>query len=253
MSMNERDLGRALIEELSQAVGTLAGGTSSHSVGNAPAGAQWAVTLAAEGALRAACVLAIGQEGAAALASAAVGRDDDEAVESVLRDAVAQAIAGVLSREQAGSVQLTPLSVVKGEAAPSDTAVMAASLAVDGLAVPVLVGYYAVPAPVVAGGKGRQTQRPLTADQQQARLDAILDIDLPVVVRFGRTEMPLRAVTRIAPGSVIDLGRSPDDPVELLVSDRVVARGEVVVVGGNYGIRIVDVVSPSERMRSMEG
>jgi flagellar motor switch protein FliN/FliY len=84
------------------------------------------------------------------------------------------------------------------------------------------------------------------------RIDVILDIDLPVVVRFGRTELPLRQLTRLSPGSVIDLGRSPDDPVELLVSDRVIARGEVVIVGGNYGVRILDVVSPTERMRSME-
>jgi flagellar motor switch protein FliN/FliY len=59
-------------------------------------------------------------------------------------------------------------------------------------------------------------------------------------------------LTQLGPGSVLDLGRSPDDPVELLVSDRIVAHGEVVIVGGNYGIRIVDVVSPSERVRTME-
>jgi flagellar motor switch protein FliN/FliY len=86
----------------------------------------------------------------------------------------------------------------------------------------------------------------------ESRIDVILDIDLPVIVRFGHTELPLRALTRLGPGSVIDLGRSPDDPVEVMVSDRVIARGEVVVVGGNYGIRILDVVSTSERMRSME-
>jgi flagellar motor switch protein FliN/FliY len=86
----------------------------------------------------------------------------------------------------------------------------------------------------------------------ESRIDVILDIDLPVVVRFGHTELPLRTLTRIGPGSVIDLGRSPDDPIEIMVSDRVIARGEVVVVGGNYGIRILDVVSTSERMRSME-
>jgi flagellar motor switch protein FliN/FliY len=84
------------------------------------------------------------------------------------------------------------------------------------------------------------------------RIDIILDIDLPVVVRFGRTEMPIRALARLGPGSVVDLGRSPDDPVEVLVSGRVVATGEVVIVSGNYGIRILDVVSPSERVRSME-
>ncbi len=64
--------------------------------------------------------------------------------------------------------------------------------------------------------------------------------------------MSIKALTRIGPGAVIDLGRSPDDPVEILVSDRVVAHGEVVVVGGNYGIRILDVASPDERMRTVE-
>ena len=85
-----------------------------------------------------------------------------------------------------------------------------------------------------------------------ARLDVILDIDLPLVVRFGRTELPLKALTQLGPGSVIDLARSPHEPVEVLVSNRVVARGEVVVVQGNYGIRILDVVSPGERMQGVE-
>ena len=91
-----------------------------------------------------------------------------------------------------------------------------------------------------------------THQVDQSRIDVILDIDLPVVVRFGRTDLPLRTLTRLGPGSVIDLGRSPDEPVELMVSNRVVARGEVVIVGGNYGIRILDVVSPSERMPWVE-
>jgi flagellar motor switch protein FliN/FliY len=51
---------------------------------------------------------------------------------------------------------------------------------------------------------------------------------------------------------VIDLGRSPDEPVDVLISNRVVARGEVVIVSGNYGVRVRDVVSPAERARSLE-
>lgn len=97
----------------------------------------------------------------------------------------------------------------------------------------------------MAGGGG-------AAVPSNARLDVILDIDLPLVVRFGRTEMQLKALTQLGPGSVIDLGRSPHEPVDVLVSGRVVARGEVVVVGGNYGIRILDVLSPTERMPGME-
>jgi len=83
-------------------------------------------------------------------------------------------------------------------------------------------------------------------------LDVIMDIDLPLVVRFGRTELPLKALTALGPGSVIDLGRSPDEPVDILISNQVVARGEVVIVSGNYGVRVRDVIGPSERARSME-
>jgi flagellar motor switch protein FliN/FliY len=68
----------------------------------------------------------------------------------------------------------------------------------------------------------------------------VLDVELPLVVRFGRTILPLRALADLGPGSVVDMGRSPDDPVELLVGDRLIAKGEVVVVGGNYGVRITE-------------
>ena len=72
------------------------------------------------------------------------------------------------------------------------------------------------------------------------RFEAVLDVDLPLIVRFGRAVMPLRALADLGPGSVIDMGRSPDDPVELLVGQRLIARGEVVIVGGHYGVRITE-------------
>ena len=87
---------------------------------------------------------------------------------------------------------------------------------------------------------------------ESPNIDVILDIDLPLVVRFGRTEMSLKDLTALGPGSLINLGRSPDDPVDVLVSNQVVARGEVVTVAGSYGVRIRDVVSPAERVRSVE-
>jgi flagellar motor switch protein FliN/FliY len=76
-----------------------------------------------------------------------------------------------------------------------------------------------------------------------SRLDAVLEVDLPLVVRFGRAVMPLRAVAELSPGAVVDMGRSPDEPVELLVGERLIARGEVVIVGGNYGVRITELTS----------
>ena len=84
-----------------------------------------------------------------------------------------------------------------------------------------------------------------------ARLGAVLDVDLPLVVRFGRAIIPLRSLADLGPGSVIDMGRSPDEPVELLVGERVIARGEVVIVGGNYGVRISE-LTQSRRSTDLE-
>ena len=70
-------------------------------------------------------------------------------------------------------------------------------------------------------------------------------------MRFGQAELTLHHLTRLGPGSVIDLHRSADEPVEVLVSGKVIARGEVVVVEGNYGVRVTEVVSTADRIRSL--
>ena len=82
-------------------------------------------------------------------------------------------------------------------------------------------------------------------------LGVILDIDLPVVVRFAQANLTLQALARMGPGSVVRLERSPDDPVDVMVNGRVIARGQVVVVGGNYGVRITEVRTADERLQSM--
>jgi flagellar motor switch protein FliN/FliY len=87
---------------------------------------------------------------------------------------------------------------------------------------------------------------------ESARFGMLMDIDLPLVVRFGCTDMSLKALSRLGPGSLIDLSRAPEDPVEVLVGGRVVARGEVVVVSGSYGIRIVDVSEGRSQALGME-
>ncbi len=90
-------------------------------------------------------------------------------------------------------------------------------------------------------------------DHADPRLDAVLDVDLPLVVRFGRAIMPLRLLADLGPGSVIDMGRSPDEPVDLLVGDRLIARGEVVIVGGNYGVRITELAATRPQAIGLEG
>ena len=82
-------------------------------------------------------------------------------------------------------------------------------------------------------------------------IDRILDVEVPVVVRFGQVEMSLGDAAQLSIGSVVELNRSPDEPVELLVNGRVFATGEVVVVDGNYAIRIEQILSPADRIRSL--
>jgi flagellar motor switch protein FliN/FliY len=82
-------------------------------------------------------------------------------------------------------------------------------------------------------------------------LEMLLDVDLELSVSFGKTTLVLQEVLKLSSGSIVELNRSASDPVELLVNDSVVARGEVVVVDGNYGVRITEVVSPRERIRSL--
>jgi len=82
-------------------------------------------------------------------------------------------------------------------------------------------------------------------------IDRIMDIDLPLTVSFGRTRMLLKDVMKLGTGSIIELDRAADDPVDLWVNDKRVARGEVVIVGGNYGVRITEVEELSERINTL--
>jgi flagellar motor switch protein FliN/FliY len=70
----------------------------------------------------------------------------------------------------------------------------------------------------------------------------LMDLKLQVRVLFGRSQMRFKDVVKLGPGSIVELDRSPDDIVELLVNDRVIARGQVVVVEGCYGVRITEIL-----------
>lgn len=71
----------------------------------------------------------------------------------------------------------------------------------------------------------------------------LMGVKLPVRVLLGRTQLPLREIAQLGNGAVVELDCSPDDPVEIVVNDRIIAHGEVVVVSGNYGVRITKIAS----------
>ena len=90
------------------------------------------------------------------------------------------------------------------------------------------------------------------AGPQAGSIDLLLDVELPVSVSFGRAQLPLKEVIKLTTGSIVELNRTVSEPVEVIVNNCVIARGQVVVVEGNFGIRIEHVVSRQERLRTLK-
>jgi flagellar motor switch protein FliN/FliY len=88
--------------------------------------------------------------------------------------------------------------------------------------------------------------------QDSKTFDLLLEVELPVSVSFGRAQVPLREVLKLTTGSIVELNRAVSDPVEVIVNNCVIARGEVVVVEGNFGVRIQQVISRQERLRTLD-
>jgi len=92
---------------------------------------------------------------------------------------------------------------------------------------------------------------PQEADGSSRTMDLLMEVELPVSISFGRAHLPLRDVLKLTSGSIVELNRGIQEPVEVIVNNCVIARGEVVVVEGNYGVRINQIVSRQERLRSL--
>lgn len=93
--------------------------------------------------------------------------------------------------------------------------------------------------------------RPAPDALRDSRLELLMDVELEVVLRFGQREMLLRDVVNLTPGTVLELDQQVQDPVELLVGNKVIAWGEVVTIDGNYGLRITSLASRKERLESL--
>lgn len=91
----------------------------------------------------------------------------------------------------------------------------------------------------------------MTEQENIKNIERLMDVEMNVTVRFGTTEIPLRDVVRFGVGSMIELNRTVDEPVELLVNDYPFARGEVVVVDGYYGVRVTEINSEEERSQNI--
>ena len=84
-----------------------------------------------------------------------------------------------------------------------------------------------------------------------SKIDLILDVTLPVAVELGRARMQIQDILKLAPGSVIALDKSAGDPVELFINERPIAKGEVVIIDENFGVRLTSIVTATERIRTL--
>jgi len=82
-------------------------------------------------------------------------------------------------------------------------------------------------------------------------LELLLDVELEASLRFGSRELPLAEILDLGPGDVVQLDRQVADPVDLIVGDKIVARGEVVLMNGNFGLRVTEVAIPAKRLESI--
>jgi flagellar motor switch protein FliN len=85
----------------------------------------------------------------------------------------------------------------------------------------------------------------------EGNFDLLLEVELDATVRFGSRVLELRELLELGPGDVVELDRHLSDPVDLIVGDKIVARGEVVLVNGNFGLRVTEVAEPMRRLESI--
>jgi flagellar motor switch protein FliN len=115
------------------------------------------------------------------------------------------------------------------------------------------------PGTAAAGGAAGESVRPAMFDSftespspgRPGNLDLILDIGLGVQVELGRTSMRIKDILDLGPGAVIELDKLAGEPVELLINDKLFARGEVVVIDENFGVRLTDIITVKERIEAM--
>jgi len=186
--------------------------------------------------------------------------DDREALEELLRQVVG--IAATMAEGDFGKLELN--FVGRSTTAPGDEQ-FPFSLAAQGetLCLHVCVGKellesLALPAVESTGGELTASQAaPLSATSvgaltqaaiREGNLELLWDVALSLTLRFGQRELLLKEILELSPGAVIELDRQVDEPVDLLLERKVIARGEVVIVDGNYGLRITEVASAAEKL-----
>ena len=97
------------------------------------------------------------------------------------------------------------------------------------------------------------TEEPKDGSRSDIQLDAILDVPVTLAMEIGRTRINIRNLLQLNQGSVVELDRLAGEPMDVLVNGTLIAQGEVVVVNERFGIRLTDIVSPTDRVKQLKG
>ena len=96
----------------------------------------------------------------------------------------------------------------------------------------------------------QNTETPTNTAPSAAPLQRVIDVPLAVTLRFGQRHLTLREVLDLNTGSLLELDRQVEEPVDLVLGNRVIARGEVMIIDGNYGMRVTEVLETSTATRA---
>jgi flagellar motor switch protein FliN/FliY len=200
-----------------------------------------AITAKFTGAAAGEVVVVVGQDLADALKESPLGELDLTAAVRPALEAAARAF---------GPVVLDPGQLMDPGVALSAIAAKDGAVAVpllDGGDIRAVIALMLTPWPGDAG-PGGMARRGESAAPMRGGLDMLHDVEMEVSAELGRTRMSVRELLSLIPGAIVELDRAAGSPADLLVNGRLIARGEVVVVDENFGIRITEIVSPgSER------
>lgn len=106
-------------------------------------------------------------------------------------------------------------------------------------------------APVSSAVFGELSQDANLPPEAARNLELVMDIPVQLTVELGRTRMPIRTLLQLAQGSVVELNELAGEPLDVFVNGCLVAQGEVVVVNEKFGIRLTDIITPSERLKKL--
>jgi len=192
--------------------------------------------------------------GAYALAGAGMEESSIEEARATCLEILSQscsALAAMLGERLERVVTAAGGKVV--EAAPAGVDLQTIRVALPEKVIPVQVAFAGALLQALVGAQAREEEPPPIQGAAAAvspTLEVLRNIDLAVSVSFGQARMALQDVLKLTAGSVIELDRAIDDPVQLIVNDTVVAIGEVVVVEGNYGLRIQRIMGRDDLLQS---